>query len=50
MAAAAGGRAVFTSEANAQTPASNPNPNDTFRLGIAGYTFNKFKLDRPSRC
>ena len=45
--AAASAPALFTGTARAQqtaTPADTAK--DTFRLGIAGYTFNKFKLDQ----
>jgi sugar phosphate isomerase/epimerase len=47
LAAAAGTHTLFTATAFAQqaTPGAD-NPKDTFRLGIAGYTFNKFKLDQ----
>jgi inosose dehydratase len=45
VAAAAGGRGLLTSSAQAQPAATSGNPQDPFRLGIAGYTFNKFKLD-----
>lgn len=45
VAAAAGGRALFTGTAHAQ-PGTDLNSKDTFRLAIAGYTFNKFKLDQ----
>ena len=47
LAAAASAPALFTGTARAQqtaTPADTAK--DTFRLGIAGYTFNKFKLDQ----
>ncbi len=30
---------------HAQQPAATDNPKDPFRLGVAGYTFNKFKID-----
>jgi inosose dehydratase len=43
IAAAAGGQTLLTSVARAQAPAAAAP--DTFRLGIAGFTFNKFKLD-----
>ena len=47
VAVAAAGRtlsAVAADSAPVAAPAGNPK--DTFRLGIAGYTFNKFKLDQ----
>jgi inosose dehydratase len=42
---ALGGRSLFTSATQAQSSGSSENPPDSFRLGIAGYSFNKFKLD-----
>src|SRR5690242_3850254 len=45
VAVAAGGRALLTSTASAQQAATSGNAQDTFRLGVAGFTFNKFKLD-----
>ena len=46
VAAATGGRSLFTASAQAQQSTTAGNPQDTFRLAIAGYTFNKFKLDQ----
>ena len=46
VAAATGGRSLFTASAQAQQSITAGNPQDTFRLAIAGYTFNKFKLDQ----
>ncbi len=46
LAAAAGGSAFFTNPARAQSPVAPGSGQDSFRLGIAGYTFNKFKLDQ----
>jgi len=46
VAATAGGSAVFTGTGNAQEAAAAGQVQNTFRLGIAGYTFNKFKLDQ----
>ncbi|MDD4871993.1 MAG: sugar phosphate isomerase/epimerase [Kiritimatiellae bacterium] len=37
---------LFGSTSYAQQPAVAGNPQDTFRLGIAGYSFYKFKLDQ----
>jgi len=45
VAAATGGRSLFTASAQAQQSTTAGNPQDTFRLAIAGYTFNKFKLE-----
>ena len=47
LVAAACAPALFTGTACAQqaSPTAD-NPRDTFRLGIAGYTFNKFKLEQ----
>lgn len=45
LAAAAGAPALFTQTASAQQSPAAPAP-DTFKLGIAGYTFHKFKLDQ----
>ncbi len=46
LAAAASVPVLFTGAAHAQqAEAATGNPQDTFRLGIAGFTFNKFKLD-----
>ena len=45
-AAAAGGPALFTGAARAQQSTTNGSELDTFRLGIAGYTFLKFKIDQ----
>ncbi len=39
-----GGRELFTDSAFAQPPATD-DLQDSFRLGIAGFSFNKFKLD-----
>jgi inosose dehydratase len=44
-AAAVGGQALGTSVSRAQETPATGHGQDTFRLGIAGYTFNKFKLD-----
>jgi sugar phosphate isomerase/epimerase len=46
VAAATGGRSLFTASAQAQQSTTAGNPQDTFRLAIAGYTFNKFKLEQ----
>lgn len=46
MAASAGGSALFTTTARAQATATTSGIQETFRLGIAGYTFLKFKLDQ----
>jgi sugar phosphate isomerase/epimerase len=46
MAAAIGAPALSTGSARAQPPAVTAGARDTFRLGIAGYTFAKFKLDQ----
>ncbi len=43
--AAVGSPALFSSQAGAQQPAAKK-ADSTFRLGMAGYTFNKFKLDQ----
>ena len=47
LAVAASAPTLFTGSARAQqvTPGTD-NPKDTFRVGIAGYTFNKFKLEQ----
>jgi sugar phosphate isomerase/epimerase len=45
VAVAAGGRGLLTSAAHAQPATTTSSPQDLFRLGIAGYTFNKFKLE-----
>lgn len=46
LAAATATPAVFTGPAHAQPDADSGTPlHDTFRLGIAGYTFHKFNLD-----
>lgn len=37
---------MFTSTAFAQQDTSTGDARDTFRLGVAGFTFNKFKLDQ----
>jgi len=47
LAAATATPALFTSLARAQPAAASvTSPQDTFRLGIAGYTFHKFNLDQ----
>ncbi len=47
LAAATAAPALFTRRAQAQPAAAGTNtPADTFRLGIAGYTFYKFNLDQ----
>ncbi|HRR32525.1 MAG TPA: sugar phosphate isomerase/epimerase [Kiritimatiellia bacterium] len=47
LAAAAGTPVLLTERAHAQAAApATDKPGDTFRLGIAGYTFHKFKLDQ----
>ncbi len=46
LAAAAGGSALFTKPAHAQPAGATDSGKDGLRLGIAGYTFNKFKLDQ----
>jgi len=46
VAAAVSGPTLVAQRANAQTPAAAGDPRDTFRLAVAGYTFNKFKLDQ----
>ncbi len=43
---AVGGRFWLTGTAQAQPAAANKPSADTFRLAVAGYTFNKFKLDQ----
>lgn len=49
LAAAASASALFSCTARAQqAAAATDNPADTFRVGIAGYTFNKFKLDKEA--
>ena len=45
VAAAVGTPTLLTSTVSAQAPASAGNAKDTFRLGVAGYTFNRFKLE-----
>jgi sugar phosphate isomerase/epimerase len=45
VAAATGGRAWVASAAQAQPALAAVNSRDTFRLAMAGYTFNKFKLE-----
>jgi sugar phosphate isomerase/epimerase len=45
LAAAAGAPALFTQTVSAQQSPAAP-AQDSFKLGIAGYTFNKFKLDQ----
>jgi inosose dehydratase len=44
-AAAVGGQALGPSMSRAQETPATGHGHDTFRLGMAGYTFNKFKLD-----
>jgi inosose dehydratase len=44
--AATGGQALLTETARAQPVAEAENSRDTFRLAMAGYTFNKFKLEQ----
>ena len=46
LAAAATTPALFTNQAHAQAATDGGNPQDTFRLGVAGFTFHKFKLDQ----
>ena len=48
LAAAASTPTLLANRVHAQTSADTTtgNPQDTFRLGIAGYTFHKFKLDQ----
>jgi inosose dehydratase len=43
--AAIGAPALFSSTGRAMQPVSNAKAEDTVRVGMAGYTFNKFKLD-----
>lgn len=45
LAAAAGSSTIFTGTAGAQPAAASGRAPAPFRLGLAGYTFNKFKLD-----
>jgi inosose dehydratase len=45
VAAAAGGSAVFTNTVRAQQATATGYTPETFRIGIAGYTFLKFKLE-----
>jgi inosose dehydratase len=45
-AAMASGAGLITGDARAQQASAATQTQDTFRLGIAGYTFNKFKLDQ----
>jgi inosose dehydratase len=45
-AATAGGPALFTGSVRAQSAAAKGAGQETFRLGAAGYTFLKFKLDQ----
>ena len=45
VAAAASGSGLLTTTTQAQSSTQSANPQDTFRLGIAGFTFNKFKLE-----
>jgi inosose dehydratase len=45
-AVAASSRSLLASATQAQPSSSTEKPPDTFRLGIAGYSFNKFKLDQ----
>lgn len=44
-AAAAGGSGFFAAPARAQSATATAQSQETFRLGIAGYTFLKFKLE-----
>jgi sugar phosphate isomerase/epimerase len=44
--ATAGGSALVTGAARAQSAAATGAAQETFRLGVAGYTFLKFKLDQ----
>ena len=46
VAATLGGRALFPSSARAQQAAASGDARDPFRLGIAGYSFNKFTIDQ----
>jgi sugar phosphate isomerase/epimerase len=46
VAAAVGGRSLSTGTASAQETAAPQHAKDAFRLGIAGYTFNKFNLEQ----
>ena len=48
LAAAVAAPALLTDRANAQASAAadGGNPQDTFRLGVAGFTFHKFNLDQ----
>ncbi len=41
-----GGRSLLANATQAQPSGPTESPPDTFRLGIAGYSFNKFKLDQ----
>ena len=45
-AAAAGGAAPFTEAGSAQSAATKASAEETFHLGVAGYTFFKFKLEQ----
>ena len=45
VAVVAGGRAALTGVAHAVGPVPTGSGQDPFRLGVAGYTFNKFKLE-----
>lgn len=46
LAVAVGGRTLFVRAARAQQAAAAAAAPDTFRLGVAGYSFNKFKLEQ----
>ena len=48
LAAAASAPALIASSARAQQAEAAGNTQDTFRLAIAGYSFNKFKLDKAA--
>jgi sugar phosphate isomerase/epimerase len=48
LAAAASAPALIVSSARAQQAEAAGPAKDTFRLAIAGYTFNKFKLDKAA--
>lgn len=46
VAGAVSGRELLTGTASAQSTTTTGNSQDTFRLGIAGFSFNKFKLEQ----
>jgi sugar phosphate isomerase/epimerase len=48
LAAAATAPALFTARAQQVATIVGDAPQDTFRLGIAGFTFHKFKLDKEA--